>query len=227
VTGRIAPVLAALSITTACASSPATPSGPRIAFLFDGSSGDADEVTGPALAGLRFAALGTGDPETIQPVNVGLDPEETAGMLREVADDRRVVAAVVAPWTSPPDGAIQLLAQAGIPVVSLSWAWGPPAEGVWRSLAIDRAREAELLLEAGAPATGPGRPTCLAGDMHATSEPLAGAVSETARVRGATVRPAASRPSAATPFCGRGGARPSSCSSTPPLVWRRSSARPG
>ena len=109
--------------TVGCSATPSGDEGPRIAFLFDGSAADADEVIAPALAGLRFAALGTGRPETIQPLNVGL--EDALEMLDRIGEDRAVIAAVVAPWTAPPPGAQERLAASGIPVVSMSWAWRP------------------------------------------------------------------------------------------------------
>ena len=56
--------------------------------------------------------------------------------LRALGEDRGVVAAVIAPWTAPPAGAIELLAEHGVPVVTLSWAWGPPEEE--RALALLR-----------------------------------------------------------------------------------------
>jgi hypothetical protein len=242
---RAAAALAALLLGAAaggCASTPSPDEGPRIVFLFDGSSRDADQVTGPAFAGLRFAALGTGRPETIQPLNVGLGVVETAEMLDELAADPGVVAAVVAPWTSPPAGSVERLADAGVPVVSLSWAWGPPTEGVWRSLAVDRTREAELLLDSGS--TAAASPRCLAGDTHPTSLPLARTVVAEAARRGTDLhlagvvdqeRPAPpgpppppppdSRSSGATRPSGSGARRPSSSSSTQTPICSPSSGR--
>jgi hypothetical protein len=142
--------------------------GTAIAFLFDGSASDAELVTSPALAGLELAAHEAGGVE-VEPVNVGLDPEDVTASLRDLGDDRGVIAAVVAPWAAPPDGAIDLLAAEGIPVVSLSWAWGPPREGkgFWVSFAAGRAREAIILLNA-----RPGPTVCLAGDDDVTSRAL-------------------------------------------------------
>jgi hypothetical protein len=206
--GRTAPALVVLVLTVAlggCGSAPSDDRGPRIAFLFDGSSGDADEVTGPALAGLRFAVLGTGDLETIKPQNVGLGDETSAGLLDELAADPDVVAAVVAPWTVPPSGWVEGLGSAGIPVLSLSWAWGPPSDGVWRSLAPDRTREAGLLLDAAERESSP--PRCLAGDRHPTSAGLAGNVLVEAGRRGAELRAAGivdpGRPATASAVAGR------------------------
>ncbi|HYY07712.1 MAG TPA: hypothetical protein VFA25_03820, partial [Actinomycetota bacterium] len=64
-----------------------------IAFVFDGSTEDADEVTGPALAGLQLAAIAS-DRVTVEPVDVG-DPGSAVEELRALGDDRGVVAAVV------------------------------------------------------------------------------------------------------------------------------------
>ena len=134
-------VAGALLASAGCGGSPAPDDAPRIAFLFDGSWGEADEVAGPTLAGLRFAALDTGDPETIQPVNLG----EGLAILREVAADPNVVATVVAPWTAAPPAATGLLVETEMPVVSLAWAWGrPSAEAPWIRLAPDLAADVVL-----------------------------------------------------------------------------------
>jgi hypothetical protein len=145
---------------------------PTIAFLFDGSAADAELVTAPALAGLELAAGEAGGIE-VEPVNVGLERGEAMTSLRALGDDHRVVVAVVAPWTAPPPGAVELLAERSVPVVTLSWAWGPPADrdGLWLSLAAPPAREAVILLT-GAEAAPDGTTLCLAGDEHATSRAL-------------------------------------------------------
>ena len=172
-------------ISLACTDGISRPAatGPTIAFLFDGSPVDAELVTSPALAGLELAAHEAGGVE-VEPLNVGLDLDHVTASLRDLGDDRGVIAAVVAPWTAPPDGAIQLLAAEGIPVVSLSWAWGPPAEGdgLWVSLAAGRAREAIILLP-GANA-GPGARLCLAGDDDVTSRALLATAAQLGRGAG-------------------------------------------
>jgi hypothetical protein len=179
---RIASGLLGLIVAGAplgCSATPNGGGGPRIVFLFDGSADDADDVVAPALAGLRFAALGTGRPETIQPLNVGL--EDALEMLDRIGEDREVIAAVVAPWTVPPPGAQERLEGSGIPVVSLSWAWGPMTAGVWRSMAVDLEREADLLVAAAAAEAR--RPSCVAGDTQPTSDPLTDAVLDAAADR--------------------------------------------
>ena len=161
-------------VTVACTEhvSPSHTTGPTIAFLFDGSPLDAELVTSPALAGLELAAHEAGGVD-IEPVNVGLHLDEVTASLRDLGDDRGVVAAVIAPWTAPPDGAIELLATEGVPVVTLSWAWGPPREGdgLWLSLVAGRAREAVMLLS-GANVAPKGVAPCLAGDDDVTSRAL-------------------------------------------------------
>jgi hypothetical protein len=162
-----------LVVTVACTEdvSRSAATGPTIAFLFDGSPSDADLVTAPPLAGLELAAHEAGAFQ-VEPVNVGLGLEQVTASLRALGDDRGVIAAVIAPWTAPPDGAIELLASEGVPVLSLSWAWGPPRDGkgLWVSFAAGRAREAVILLP-GANAA-PGATRCLAGDDHVTSRAL-------------------------------------------------------
>ena len=145
--------------------------GPTIAFLFDGSPPDADLLSGPALAGLELAAREAGV-VGIEPVDVGQDPGDVSDVLRALGEDRRVLAAVVAPWTAPPAGAIEQLAADGLPVVTLSWAWGPPASGPWRSFVVGRAEEAIALLEAAGTVAPDGAAICLAGDDHVTSRAL-------------------------------------------------------
>jgi hypothetical protein len=161
-------------VTVACTQdvSRSAATRPTIAFLFDGSPSDAELVTSPALAGLELAAAEAGDVE-IEPVDVGLSLDDVTASLQDLGEDRGVVAAVIAPWTAPPDGAIELRAAAEVPGVTLSWAWGPPREGsgLWLSFVADRAREAVILLS-GADVAPDGVAPCLAGDDHVTSRAL-------------------------------------------------------
>ncbi len=149
------------------------PNGPTIAYLFDGAPADADLVSSPALGGLELAAREAGHVE-IEPVDVGVGHDEAMASLSALGEDRDVVAAVIAPWTAPPAGAIELLADDGVPVVSFSWAWGPPDEdgGLWISFAADRAREAVILLSAAKDLVPDGASLCLAGDDDVTSRAL-------------------------------------------------------
>jgi ABC-type branched-subunit amino acid transport system substrate-binding protein len=166
----------------------ATPAVSTIAFLFDGSPADAELVTAPALAGLELAAhQSRGARIEIEPVNLGEERAEVMTSLRALGEDRGVVAAVVAPWTAPPSGAAELLAASGLPVVTLSWAWGPPADGDgrWLSLAAGRAREAVMILSETADIAPEGAPLCLAGDDHATSEALLETAAELSLAAGA------------------------------------------
>ena len=153
---------------------PLESNGRTIVYLFDGSPVDAELVTSPVLAGMELAAHEEGGIE-IEPLNVGLSRDEVMAPLQALGDDRTVVAAVVAPWTAPPAGAIELLAAENVPVVTFSWAWGPPPEGLeglWHSLVPERAREAVILLSGAARLAPQGAPLCLAGDDHVTSRAL-------------------------------------------------------
>ena len=158
---------------------------PTIAFLFDGSPADSELVTASALAGLELAAHQTGDVE-IEPLNLGLEPGELMASLRTLGEDRDVVAAVVAPWTAAPGGAIELLAEHGMPVVTLSWAWGPPADGQgpWLSLAPSSSREAVDLLSTAADIAPVEATLCLAGDDDATARALMEVAEELGRAAG-------------------------------------------
>jgi ABC-type branched-subunit amino acid transport system substrate-binding protein len=174
--------------SVACAGDGLTPASDdvaTIAYLFDGAPSDAELVSAPALAGLELAAHRAGGIE-IEPVNLGVARDEAMASLRALADDPDVVAAVVAPWTAAPSGAAELLADRGLPVVTLSWAWGPPpgGDGPWLSLAIGRAGEAiSILSEATRTAPGAGS-VCVAGDEHPTSLALSETVEELGRAAG-------------------------------------------
>jgi ABC-type branched-subunit amino acid transport system substrate-binding protein len=165
--------------------SPSETTRPTIAFLFDGASPDAELVTSPALSGLELAAHEAGGIE-IEPVNVGLEREEVTASLRALGDDRGVDAAVVAPWTAPPEGAIELLAAEGLPVITLSWAWGPPpdGEGVWLSFVAGRAREAVILLSGATESAPDDAVICLAGDDDVTSRALLQTAAELGQAAG-------------------------------------------
>ncbi len=163
-----------LALTAGCTNEAPPPTNDRtIAYLLDGTPPDADLVTSPVLAGLELAANEAGTIE-IEPVNVGADHDEVMASLRALGEDRSVVAAVIAPWTAPPEGAIELLATERVPVVSFSWAWGPPEEdsGLWLSFVAERAREAVILLSAAKDVSSGDEPLCLAGDDEVTSRTL-------------------------------------------------------
>jgi hypothetical protein len=160
-------------------------SQPTIAYLFDGSPPDAELVSASALAGVELAAHEAAGSVEVEPVNLGVDRAEVMSTLEALAEDSAVLAAVVAPWTAPPAGAIDLLAAHGLPVVSLSWAWGPPSDGdgLWLSLVAGQAREAVLLLST-ADVAPEGATLCLAGDAHPTSRALLATAEELARAAG-------------------------------------------
>jgi ABC-type branched-subunit amino acid transport system substrate-binding protein len=177
--------------------------GPAILLVFDGSREDADVVFGPPLAGLELAADEGG--AVVASVNV----EGSGGaeeLLAALEEEPTVIGAVVVPWTRPPTGAAEVLARRGVAVVSLSWAWGPAPGVAWRSLALDRADEAELLV-AGAERSGGAGPACISGEGDALGRSLEEAVREAAPRSGADVRPAGEvdpeRPATASAVAGR------------------------
>jgi ABC-type branched-subunit amino acid transport system substrate-binding protein len=183
-------LVALLAVIASACAQPLPPSSsddttPTIAFLFDGSPADSELVTASALAGLELAAHEAADVD-VEPVNLGLERGEVMASLRALGEDEDVVAVVVAPWTAPPSGAVELLAEHDLPVVTLSWAWGPPAEGdgPWLSLAASQAREAvDLLSSAGAIAPA-GATLCLAGDDQGMSRALLETAAELGRAAG-------------------------------------------
>ena len=175
-----------LVMAAACTNdvAPRGTNGHTIAYLLDGSPADAELVTSPALAGLELAARGSANVR-IEPLDVGEGRDEVMASLRELGEDPVVVAAVIAPWTVPPAGAVELLAAAGVPVVTFSWAWGPPEEGagLWHSFVPERAREAVILLS-GAADLASGDALCLAGDDHVTSRALLATAEELGEAAG-------------------------------------------
>jgi hypothetical protein len=184
--GRRACVAALLLLmAAACTDDVSRPegNGHTIAYLLDGAPADAELVSSPALAGLELAARESANIE-IEPMDVGVDRDEAMVSLRALAEDRGVVAAVIAPWTAPPAGAIELLAAEGLPVVTFSWAWGPPGEGagLWHSFVPERAREAVMLLSGAF--VPEGAPLCLAGDDHVTSRALLATTEELGEAAG-------------------------------------------
>jgi hypothetical protein len=175
-----------------------------IAFVFDGSTEDSDEVTGPALGGLRLAALGS-EQVAVEPIDIG-EAGSAVEALRMLGDDRGVVAAVVAPWTPATEATVAALAATGLPVFTYSWAWVAPEQTTapWRSLTLDADGEADLLIRAGTRAAA--GPMCVASDPLPMSRTLARLVAartatRTPIVDAGLVDPA--RPATASAVAGR------------------------
>jgi branched-chain amino acid transport system substrate-binding protein len=96
----------------------------RIAFIQDLSAPDADEHVQPALQAAELA-VAMHDPGGVE--LVVLDLAEDPGAIDQVAADPSMAAAIVGPGA---DGS--MLAEAGVPTVSVSTAGATPSEGAWR-----------------------------------------------------------------------------------------------
>jgi hypothetical protein len=143
----------------------------EVVAIQDGSALDARSIVSPAVLALGIALAGTDLSMSVQDTE-GDDARavEIAGSL---ADDERVVAVVVAPFTRlPAEGRDELL-RSNVPVVSLSQLVAPPdREGAaFRSLVGSVRREAQALVGlAGA------HRVCLATEGNGSSAVLSGAV---------------------------------------------------
>lgn len=135
----LALVIALAIVTPACSGS-GPPDAPRpvIAFFQDLSVEDSLDLVSPSFlaleAGLeQTAERGVDGVPILEQFDTRGRPDEALAMAREVADDDRYVAVVAAPFWTMPDGAAAVLADAGLPVLSLSDGPRPTAPGlVWR-----------------------------------------------------------------------------------------------
>ena len=181
-------VQSVVAVALATALGPCTIVGPgdaaiaRIAFFQDLSVPEHVDLVSPSFLALETVverrAQGRPSPVEIVQFDTGGDEGAATEMASEVAADPSYVAAVAAPfWEEPPEVA-RILADAGVPTVSLSpvspspWLREPsdrppgdPLE-LWRRLVPDQAAQAELLadLAARTSAEGEREPVCLVDD---------------------------------------------------------------
>jgi branched-chain amino acid transport system substrate-binding protein len=152
----------------------------RIAFFQDLSVPDHVDLVSPSFLAFdlalqrRLAGLGI-EAELVQ-LDTGGDAAQALDMARDVVADPSYALAVVAPFWHEPAVVAQVLADAGVPTISLSpvsaspWlASGPPrgdALELWRRFVPDRAAEAALLADIAArrSAQGVAQPVCLVRD---------------------------------------------------------------
>jgi branched-chain amino acid transport system substrate-binding protein len=173
----IAVILMAL---TACTD--AGTEGPvvRIAFFQDLSVPDHVDLVSPSFLALdmvvtrRLTDRGI-EAEVVQ-LDTGGEADEAIEMAREVADDPSFVLAVAAPFWHEPAEVARILAEAGVPTVSLSpvsgspWMTPSPPQGdaaaLWRRFVPDRAAEASLLADLASRRSPEGspEPVCLVRD---------------------------------------------------------------
>jgi len=152
----------------------------KIAFFQDLSVSDHVDLVSPSFLALdmvvarRLTDRGTAA-EVVQ-LDTGGEPAAAIEMAREVASDPSYVMAVAAPFWDEPSDVAQILAEAGVPTVSLSpvsgspWAGpsSPPgdAAALWRRFVPDRSAEASLLAELAGRRSPEGleEPVCLVRD---------------------------------------------------------------
>ncbi|MGZ4148436.1 MAG: ABC transporter substrate-binding protein [Actinomycetota bacterium] len=135
----------------------------RVVVFQDGSQPDARSVVSPGVLGMQAGLEGVLRVEVLE--IGGSEPSAVAAQAKSAASDPSVVAAVIAPFTVLPDGAVSALRSGGVPVLSLSSSvpapQGPGAP--WRSFVASVPAEAARIA-AGADALLPaGTAFCLAG----------------------------------------------------------------
>lgn len=183
----------ALTVAAACAptEAPETPVV-RLAFLQDLSVPEHVDLVSPSFLALDLAVRRRIDDAEVsvevRQFDTGGDDELALTMAREVAADPSFVLAVVAPYWEEPRAVATVLAEAGVPTISLSpvsgspWALGALSPGdpasLWRRLVPDREAEAALLADLAARRSAEGRlePVCLMGDGSAYGVGLVEAV---------------------------------------------------
>lgn len=183
-------VAVALTVLIACSPIPNDDEpAMKIAFFQDLSVPDSLDLVSPSFLAFetvmqREVVEAEGIAVEVVQLDTAGDAEAAAEMAREVAADPTFVLAVIAPfWQEPPEVA-RILAEAGLPTVSLSpesaspWLEasappGDPAE-LWRRFVPDREAQIELLAEvAGRSASGDAaQQVCLVSDGSGYSEEL-------------------------------------------------------
>ena len=184
----------AIGLTLAACAPSSTQTGDptvKMAFFQDLSMSDSLDLVSPS-----FLAFDTVVRRELAPTGIGFelvefdtagDPEAAAEMARAVAADPDFVLAVIAPFWSEPLEVSSILAEAGVPTLSLSpesaspWSSTTPPEGdaaeLWRRFVPDRIAETELLGETAAAASGESsQPVCLVTDGSGHASAMASAV---------------------------------------------------
>ncbi len=164
----------------------------KVAFLQDLSIPDHVDLVSPSFLAFDLVVQrrleGRGVAVEVVQFDTGGDVSEAIEIAEQVAEDPSFVLAVAAPfWDEPPEVA-RLLAEAGVPTISLSqisrspWAAPTPPPGaaveLWRRFVPDRGAEASLLAELAdlrSPA-GAAQPICLVNDGSPYGRGLAGQV---------------------------------------------------
>jgi ABC-type branched-subunit amino acid transport system substrate-binding protein len=164
----------------------------RIAFFQDLSVPDHVDLVSPSFLAFDLALqrrlAGTGVEAEVVQLDTAGDPATALDMAREVMADPSYVLAVLAPFWHEPGDVARVLAEAGVPTISLSpvsaspWLGSPPPPGealeLWRRFVPDRTAESALLADIAArrSADGVAQPVCLVRDGSPYGRGLIGQV---------------------------------------------------
>jgi branched-chain amino acid transport system substrate-binding protein len=175
--------LAALAMVSSACSVPAGGGATaiRVAFFQDLSVPDHVDLVSPSFLAFETVVQrrldGAGASVEIVQFDTAGDADAAIEMAREVADDATFVLAVAAPFWHEPAGVGRILAEAGVPTISLSpvsaspWLGSPDLPGdarqLWRRFVPDRSAEAGLLATMAARGASTDRPVCLVQDGSA------------------------------------------------------------
>ena len=196
---RIRSLLVLVPFAVLCAVMPScSPSGAddgpdvKIAFFQDLSVPDPVDLVSPSFLALDMVVQrrleGQGVTAEVVQFDTRGDAGEAIEMAKEVAAEGSFVLAVAAPFWHEPAEVGRILAEAGVPTISLSpvsaspWVvpTAPPGEAgaLWRRLVPDRTAEASLLTEIAGrrSAEGVAQPTCLVEDGSEYGRGLVGQV---------------------------------------------------
>jgi ABC-type branched-subunit amino acid transport system substrate-binding protein len=186
---------ATVAVSAACSVSTSDEPPPvRIAFFQDLTVPDHVDLVSPSFLALdtvvqRRLAGAEATVEVVQ-LDTGGDASTAVEMAREVAADPTYALAVAAPFWHEPTEVAAILAEAGVPTISLSpvspspWGTGTPPPGdagsLWRRFVPDRSLEADLLADLAARRTADGEaePVCIVRDGSPYGEGLAEQVGE-------------------------------------------------
>ena len=188
----LASCFAVVLTAAACSSTSGDGVSVKVAFLQDLSIPDHVDLVSPSFLAFNMVVQrkleGRSVAIEVVQFDTGGDASAATEIAEQVAGDPSFVLAVAAPFWNEPTEVAHILAEAGVPTMSLSptsrspWFASTPPPGVatelWRRFVPDRSAEASLLAELadlGSPA-GTSRPICLVDDGSRYGRSLAGQV---------------------------------------------------
>ncbi len=149
----------------------------RVAFLQDLSVEDHVDLVSPSFLAIEEAfaqaALELDHPIEVVGIDTEGNPAAALAAAREVADDPSYVAVVAGPFWEMTADAASVLADAGLPILSLSQVSEQPPTGTWRGLVGD---DAAMVSRLSSLANGAAGEVCVAGDGTPRADSLAVAI---------------------------------------------------